>query len=192
MKKLDPLARRRASFDHVREMLIDIGEDPKREGLKDTPLRVVRARAEWFAGYDQEPGDVLKVFKDGAQNVDEMVVLTDIPVMSFCEHHIIPFIGVAHIAYIPKGRIVGLSKLPRLVDVFARRLQVQERLTNQIADALMEHLKPLGVGVVIKANHLCMVTRGIKVPGVMTTTSSMRGVFRTKPAARSEFLSFVK
>lgn len=177
--------------DNITRILQAIGEDPTREGLLETPARVVKAWGEWFSGYGKDPAEILKTFKDGADNVDEMVVLTDIPVHSFCEHHMIPFIGVAHVAYIPNGRIVGLSKLARLVDMYARRLQVQERLSNQIVDAMMTHLKPLGAGVVITANHLCMATRGVRAPGVATTTSAVRGVFRSKPAARAEFLSLV-
>lgn len=180
-----------SATDVVTRMLQAIGEDPMREGLRETPQRVIKAWEEWFSGYKVQPQDVLKTFEDGAEKVNEMVCLTEIPVMSFCEHHLIPFIGVAHVAYIPDGKIVGLSKLVRLVDIYSRRLQVQERLTNQIADAIVEHLKPLGAAVVIKANHLCMVTRGVKTPGVDTITSAMRGVLYSNPAARAEFLSLV-
>lgn len=178
--------------DSVTRMLQAIGEDPSREGLLETPKRVVKAWGEWYRGYGQRPEDFLKTFEDGAEGCDEMVLLTEIPVFSHCEHHLAPFIGVAHVAYIPNGRIVGLSKIPKIVDMFARRLQVQERLTNQIANCLEEHLKPLGVAVVIKAKHFCMATRGVKMPNVDTTTSAMRGVFLSKPEARAEFMGLIK
>tara|TARA_Y100001963_G_scaffold107235_1_gene148237 strand:- start:1980 stop:2591 length:612 start_codon:yes stop_codon:yes gene_type:complete len=161
-----------------------------REGLVETPRRVKRAFFDdWFWGYDHNPEDVLKVFEDGADGYDEMVLETDIPVYSHCEHHMAAIFGVAHIAYIPDGRIVGLSKLPRLVDVFARRLQVQERLTTQIADCLNNHLKPKGVGVILKCRHMCMESRGICQPGVATTTSALRGCLKDEPETRAEFLS---
>jgi len=177
--------------DSVIRMLQAIGEDVTREGLIDTPKRVVKAWKEWFSGYNRNPADELKTFTDGADGVDEMILLTDIPVYSHCEHHITPFTGVAHVAYIPNGRIVGLSKIPKIVDIFSRRLQVQERLTLQIADCLQDHLDPLGVAVVIKAKHFCMCTRGVKLPNVVTTTSAMRGAFLDKPAARAEFMSLI-
>jgi len=178
--------------DAVVRMLQAIGDDPNREGLLETPRRVVKAWGEWFKGYGQDPADFMKTFEDGAEGCDEMVLLTDIPVYSHCEHHVTPFIGIAHVAYIPNGKIVGLSKIARVVEVFSRRLQVQERLTNQIASCLEEHLKPLGVAVVIKAKHFCMATRGVKMPNVDTTTSAMRGVFLTKPEARAEFMGLIK
>lgn len=177
--------------DSVVRMLQAIGEDPNREGLKETPTRVVKAWGEWFKGYRQKPEDFIKTFEDGAENCDEMVLLTEIPVFSHCEHHLAPFIGVAHVAYIPNGRIVGLSKIPKIVDMFARRLQVQERLTNQIADCLQATLSPLGVAVVVKAKHFCMATRGVKMPNVDTTTSAMRGVFFSKPETRAEFMGLL-
>ncbi len=178
--------------DAVVRMLQAIGDDPNREGLLETPRRVVKAWGEWFKGYGQDPADFMKTFEDGAEGCDEMVLLTDIPVYSHCEHHVTPFIGIAHVAYIPNGKIVGLSKIARVVEVFSRRLQVQERLTNQIANCLEDHLKPLGVAVVIKAKHFCMATRGVKMPNVDTTTSAMRGVFLTKPEARAEFMGLIK
>lgn len=176
----------------VTDMLVAIGEDPLREGLKETPKRVVRAWKEWFSGYLVDPKKVLKSFTDGSEGVNEMVLLTDIPIVSTCEHHMAPIIGHACVAYIPNGKIVGLSKIPRLVEVFSRRLQVQERLTVQISDCLMECLSPLGVAVVITAQHFCMSTRGVKVHGVNTTTSSMRGVFIEKPEVKAEFLSLIR
>lgn len=177
--------------DSVIRMLQYIGEDPNREGLKETPRRVVSAWEEWFSGYGMNEADVYKVFEDGGELYDEMVLLTDIPVFSHCEHHVTPFIGVAHVAYIPDKKIVGLSKLARVVDLFARRLQVQERLTTQIANSIDSNLNPLGVAVVVKAKHFCMCTRGVKTPGVDTTTSCMTGVFRDKPEARAEFMGLL-
>lgn len=176
----------------IRALIRMIGEDPDRPGLRETPARVVKAWKFWTQGYTEDPAKVLKVFEDGAENCDEMVIQEDIPVYSMCEHHLCPFVGVAHIAYIPDGRIVGLSKLVRLTDIFAQRLQVQERLTNQIADALMEHLKPLGVGVVVQCRHMCMESRGVRVHGTRTKTSALRGVFIEKPEVRSEFMSLMR
>ena len=164
----------------------------RREGLADTPARVAAAWEEWTSGYSKDPAAILKVFEDGAEGCDEMVVVHNIPVYSHCEHHLAAIFGEATVAYIPDGKIVGLSKLPRLVDIFARRLQVQERLTNQVAQAIMEHLKPRGCGVVIKARHMCMESRGIKQAGGYTTTSSLHGVFREDPAVRSEFLNLAR
>lgn len=160
-----------------------------REGLTDTPKRVAKAWAFWTSGYDVDPADVLKTFEDGAETVDEMVIVKSIPLYSHCEHHMAAIFGTATVAYIPNGRIVGLSKVSRLVDIFARRLQVQERLTTQIADALFSHLQPLGVGVQVKARHLCMESRGICQQGHHTVTTALRGVLREEPAARAEFLA---
>lgn len=176
----------------VQTLMTIMGEDILREGLVDTPQRVLKAYGEWFKGYTINPGDLFKTFEDGAEGADEMVVLTDIPVFSHCEHHITPIVGVAHVAYIPRGRVVGISKLARVVDCFARRLQVQERLTVQIADCLMEHLQPQGVGVVVRAKHFCMATRGVNTPNVDTITSALRGAFREDPTVRSEFLSLAR
>ena len=173
-------------------ILKHIGEKTEREGLADTPKRVAKALLEWNAGYNINPADVLKVFEDGAEKCDEMVIVKDIPFFSHCEHHMAPFFGTATIAYIPDGKIVGLSKVSRLLDVFAKRLQVQERLTNQIADALMEHLAPLGCGVIIKARHLCMESRGICKQGHHTITSAVRGVLKDKPETRAEFILLSK
>lgn len=174
----------------VREILYAVGEDPNREGLQDTPARVARAYTEVFAGLRQDPGDVLQtVFEI---DHDEMVLVKDIEVYSTCEHHLVPFHGVAHIGYIPaKGRITGLSKLARLVEVYARRPQVQERMTSLIADALVEHLQPLGVIVVVECEHLCMSMRGVRKPGARTTTSAMRGVMRNS-VTRAEALSLIR
>lgn len=165
-----------------------IGEDPRRGGLADTPERLRKAWSDWTAGYGADPAKVLTTFEDGANGYDNMVAVRGIPFYSHCEHHLAPFFGTATIAYIPNGRIVGLSKLSRLLDVFARRLQVQERLTCQIADAITEHLKPLGCGVRISARHLCMESRGICKQGHETVTCALRGVFM-EGAVRAEFLS---
>jgi len=174
----------------VREILLAIGEDPDREGLKETPGRVARSYVEIFAGMAQRPEDVLTTtFELGH---DELILVRDIEVYSTCEHHLVPFHGVAHVGYIPgrDGRVTGLSKLARLVDVYARRPQVQERMTSQIADALLEHLKPVGVLVVIECEHLCMSMRGVRRPGSRTITSAVRGQLRD-PATRAEAMALV-
>lgn len=181
-----------SASDIVTRTLQYIGENPHRPGLLETPARVVKAWGEWFAGYKMNEKDIFKVFEDGAENVDEMVVLTNIPVHSMCEHHMAPFYGVAHVGYIPSGKIVGLSKIARLVRMYSRRLQVQERLTNQIADAMQNNLNPKGVAVVIRAQHSCMSTRGACVTGVDTITSAMRGALHDEVAARAEFFSLIK
>jgi GTP cyclohydrolase I len=174
----------------VREILIGIGEDPDREGLRATPERVARACVEMFSGLGSDPAGVLATSFDIGH--DEMVVVRDIAVASVCEHHLLPFTGVAHVAYIPAadGRITGLSKLARLVDLYARRPQVQERLTTQVADALVTHLGARGVMVVMECEHLCMTVRGVRKPGARTTTSAVRGGMR-EPATRAEALSLV-
>lgn len=174
--------------DIIHEMLCWIGEKPQREGLIETPKRVVAAWTEWFGGYQIDPIKLLKAFGDGSESVDEMVAITQIPVYSHCEHHLAPFFGVAHVAYIPSGKIVGLSKVARVVDAYARRLQVQERLTNQIADAMQEALDPIGVGVVLECRHMCMESRGVRKAGAVTKTSAMRGAIKKEPDARAEFL----
>ena len=175
----------------VRELLLAVGEDPDRPGLRDTPARVARAYAETFAGLWQDPGQVLATVFD--EDHDELVLVKDIPMYSTCEHHLVPFHGVAHIGYIPgeDGRVTGLSKLARLVEVYARRPQVQERMTSQIADAMADVLKPRGAIVVIEAEHLCMAMRGIRKPGASTVTSAVRGLFRENPASRSEAMSLI-
>lgn len=182
--------------DPAEQIFVDllrlIGEDPDREGLLETPARVVKAWKEWANGYTQKPAEILKTFEDGAEDATksgEFVIVHNIPIISKCEHHLADIIGSAHIGYIPSGRIVGLSKLARLADAFSRRLQVQERLTNQIADALEECLNPVGVGVLIRAHHGCMSTRGVRIHGSTTTTSALRGVLRTENSARAEFMS---
>jgi GTP cyclohydrolase I len=174
----------------VRELLIAVGEDPDREGLRETPARVARAYREIFAGLWQKPEDVLTTTFDLGH--DEMVLVKDIELVSQCEHHLVPFTGVAHVGYIPSadGKITGLSKLARLVDVFARRPQVQERLTTQIADSLMRILEPRGVIVVVECEHMCMSMRGIRKPGAKTVTSAVRGQLRD-PATRSEAMSLI-
>jgi GTP cyclohydrolase I len=174
----------------VRELLIAVGEDPDREGLRDTPARVARAYQEIFAGLRQRPEDVLTTTFDLGH--DEMVLVKDIEVMSSCEHHLTPFVGSAHVGYIPSasGKITGLSKLARLVDVFARRPQVQERLTTQVADSLMRILEPRGVIVVVECEHMCMTMRGVRKPGAKTLTSAVRGQLRD-PATRAEALSLI-
>lgn len=174
--------------DIIIRLLQTLGEDPQREGLLETPARVMKAWKEWSSGYEMDPKTILKTFKDGADGVNELVIVHDIPVVSKCEHHLADIIGLAQVGYIPDGNIVGLSKLARLVECFARRLQVQERLTNQIADALMEHVQPKGVGVLITAGHACMSTRGVKIHGSETTTSALRGCIFDEPAARHEFM----
>ncbi|MGY1717963.1 GTP cyclohydrolase I FolE [Blastococcus sp. SYSU DS0552] len=175
----------------VRELLLAIGEDPDRPGLQDTPARVARAYAETFAGLAQDPYDILATTFD--EDHDELVLVKDIPMYSTCEHHLVPFHGVAHVAYIPgqDGRVTGLSKLARLVEVYARRPQVQERMTRQIADALDDALKPRGVLVVVQAEHLCMAMRGVRKPGSSTVTSAVRGIFRENAATRSEAMALV-
>lgn len=174
----------------VRELLIAVGEDPDREGLRDTPARVARAYQEIFAGLRQRPEDVLTTTFDLGH--DEMVLVRDIEVLSNCEHHLVPFVGFAHVAYIPshEGKITGLSKIARLVDVFARRPQVQERLTTQIAESLMRILEPRGVIVVIECEHMCMSMRGVRKPGAKTLTSAVRGQLRD-PATRAEAMSLI-
>ncbi|HSV67779.1 MAG TPA: GTP cyclohydrolase I FolE [Mycobacteriales bacterium] len=175
----------------VRELLWGIGEDPDREGLVRTPERVARAYAEQFAGLYTDPDEVLTtVFDEGH---DEMVLVKDIEMASVCEHHLTPFYGVAHVGYIPneKGQLTGLSKLARLVDLYARRPQVQERMTSQIANAMVRRLEPRGVIVVIEAEHLCMAVRGIRKPGARTVTSAVRGIFQTTPSTRAEAMSLI-
>lgn len=165
-----------AIYGAVRQMLVAIGEDPQRNGLVDTPGRVAKAwLTELFVGYYQDPADVFTTFE--SEGFDQLVVVADVPLISMCEHHCLPFVGKVHVGYIPNGKIVGLSKIPRLINVFARRLQVQERLTSQIAEAMMTYLNPHGVIVVAEAEHMCMTLRGVQVAGTKTTTSAVRGVF---------------
>ena len=175
----------------IHELLLAVGEDPERDGLLKTPSRVAHMYGELFAGFDEDPADHLEV--TFAADHDEMVMVRDIPFASLCEHHLVPFMGRAHVAYIPgdDGRITGLSKLARLVDGFAKRLQVQERMTTQIADAIEQALAPKGVLVVVEAEHLCMSMRGVKKPGTLTITSAVRGLFRTDSSTRAEAMQFV-
>ena len=176
--------------DLIRKLLADLGEDPDREGLRDTPKRVEKAYRFLTSGYD---ADIDRVLNNALFTVDysEMVIVKDIDFYSLCEHHLLPFFGKCHVAYIPSTRVIGLSKIPRLVDVFARRLQVQERLTDQVAEALCRVLKPLGVGVVIEAYHLCMMMRGVEKQNSKTVTSALRGAFRDDAKTRDEFLRLV-
>lgn len=173
---------------HTRGLLSSLVDDSDREGLAETPARVAKAWKHWVSGYDVDIAKLLKCFEDGGEKYDQMVLVKDIPIYSKCEHHLADIFGTCSIAYIPNGRIVGLSKLSRLADAFARRLQVQERLTDQIADALVEHLNPVGVGVIVKARHMCMESRGICQQGHHTVTTSLRGAIRNEPQTRSEFL----
>ena len=175
----------------VREILEAVGEDPGREGLLETPARVARMYEEIFSGLEADPEEHLKIFDEGGHH-DELVLVKDIPLYSVCEHHLLPFIGRAHIAYIPKnGRIIGLSKFARIVDCFARRPQVQERLTGQIADFLYEKLEPLGVAVFIQAEHLCMTMRGARAAGALTQTSALRGCMRSDAKTRAEVMALL-
>jgi len=181
------------SADDIPTRLLQfIGENASRGGLKETPKRFLKAWQHFTSGYEKDPADVMKVFDDGAEKYNEMVLVKSIPIYSQCEHHLVPFFGVAHVAYIPNGKIVGLSKLSRVVDIFARRLQVQERLTNQIADALWQNLVPQGVAVVLECRHLCMEARGISQQGHTTTTSAMKGLFLQSSSVRNEFMGLIK
>lgn len=175
----------------VRTLLLWAGDDPDREGLVDTPARVARAYEEFFAGYDNDPVEMLARSFEETDGYDEMVVLRDIRLESHCEHHMVPIIGKAHIAYLPSGRVVGISKLARVIETYAKRLQIQEKLTAQIANTIESVLKPKGVAVVIEAAHQCMTTRGIHKPGVTMVTSRMLGEFRSNDATRREFLAMI-
>jgi GTP cyclohydrolase I len=191
MTDLEGPATADALQETVRGILRGLGEDPSREGLLKTPERVAHSLRFLTSGYHQ---DVDKVLNGALYSVayDEMVIVKDIEIFSLCEHHLLPFFGRCHVAYIPTQKVIGLSKIPRLVDVFARRLQVQERLTNQIAETIMEKIKPLGVGVVIEAKHLCMIMRGVEKQNSVAVTSAMLGVFRDELETREEFLSLVR
>ncbi len=175
-----------------RRLLVSLGEDPNRAGLVETPSRLVTAWKHWTSGYTQDPAELLKVFEDGAEDYNELIVIRGIPVYSHCEHHLAPFFGKATIGYVPNGKIVGLSKLTRLVNCFSRRLQVQERLTIQIANALMTHLEPKAAGVVIRCRHMCMESRGISTEGEETVTSAMLGELQPNLALRTEFLALAR
>ena len=187
----DPGVSREAAEDAVRTLLRWAGEDPAREGLLDTPGRVARAYRDWFSGYREDPRDYLaRTFKEVA-GYDELIVLRDIEFESHCEHHMAPIIGKAHVGYLPSGKVVGISKLARVVDAFARRFQVQEKMTAQIANCIQRALQPLGVGVVIEGAHECMTTRGVHKRGVSMITSKMLGSFREDARTRMEFLQFI-
>ena len=177
--------------DLIRKLLADLGEDPTREGLRDTPKRVEKAYRFLTSGYN---ADIDRVLNNALFSVDysEMVIVKDIDFYSLCEHHMLPFFGKCHVAYIPNGKVVGLSKIPRLVEIFARRLQVQERLTNQIANTLLEKINPLGVAVVTEATHLCMAMRGVETQNAVAVTSAMLGAFRTDARTRAEFLNLIR
>jgi GTP cyclohydrolase IA len=172
-----------------RRLLVGLGENPDRQGLQETPERMTRAWQHWTRGYTMDPASILKTFADGGERYNELIVVRRIPVYSHCEHHLAPFFGHADVGYLPAGRIVGLSKLKRLVDCFAARLQVQERLTQEVAQALIEYLAPKAVGVILRCRHLCMESRGISVPGEETVTSAMLGDLEANQALRAEFLS---
>lgn len=177
------------AHEAIKTIIETVGDDPNREGLKDTPKRVVKSWKELFAGYKQDPKEILSVtFEEGMDKVDQLVICSHIEFYSTCEHHMLPIIGHAHVGYIADKKVVGLSKLARLVEVFARRLSIQEKMTNQIADALEEHLKPKGVGVVVTAKHFCMCARGVGKQSSWMTTSAMKGALLEKPEARAEFL----
>ncbi len=190
---MEPLVKpsREEARDAVKTLLAYLGEDANREGLLETPDRVLRSYEEIYGGYGQEVKPILKTFEDGAESYDEMIVQRNIPFFSMCEHHMLPFVGVAHVAYLPQDRIVGLSKLARLVEVFARRLQVQERMTAQISQALMDELDAQGAACVIQATHLCMAQRGVSKHCSETITSSLKGCFRNSET-RAEFLNLIR
>jgi GTP cyclohydrolase I len=181
----------RKAMDHVRSLLSFIGEDPNREGLLDTPKRVVKAMHEHFRGYNMDPAEALARTFSEVDGYDQMVLLTDLDIQSHCEHHMVPFVGKAHVAYIPDGKVVGLSKLAKVVEIFSKRLQVQEKLTAQIAQSIQEHLNPLGVAVVIECRHFCMCYRGVHQPRAWTTTSKLTGIFLKNMATREEFLRLI-
>ncbi len=180
-----------AAMKHVRGLLKHTGDDPEREGLQDTPERVIRAMGEYFSGYLEDPREHLLTTFEEVEGYDEMVLVSDIDVHSHCEHHLAPFVGKAHIAYIPDGRVVGLSKLARVVDVFARRLQVQEKMTMQIAEVIEEVLHPAGVAVIIQCQHFCMCHRGVRKPNAWTTTSKLTGAFLKNPSSRLELFDLI-
>ena len=183
--------REQEAMEHVRGILRYIGEDTSREGLLRTPQRVVNALAEQFRGYNEDPRKLLgKTFSE-VEGYNELVLISDIELYSHCEHHMVPFVGKAHVAYIPNGKIVGLSKIARVVDVFAKRLQIQEKLTAQIADTIWDVLKPQGVAVILQCQHFCMCYRGVKKPGSWTTTSKLRGCFLNDDASRLELLTLI-
>ena len=182
---------REQAEEAVRTLLRWAGDDPAREGLLGTPDRVVRAYEEWFAGYNDDPVAILERTFEETEGYDEMVVLRDIRFESYCEHHVAPIIGVAHCAYLPDRRVVGISKIARVIELYAKRLQIQEKLTSQVANAIQDVLRPRGVAVVVDATHQCMTTRGVRKPGVSMITSQMLGAFRSDAATRREFLAMI-
>ena len=190
-EKPPPDARDLEAMEHVRALLTYIGEDPQREGLIDTPRRVIGAMRDHFRGYDEDPEAYLQRTFTEVEGYNELVLMSDIELHSHCEHHMVPFVGKAHVAYIPDGKVVGLSKLCRVVDAFARRLQVQEKLTAQIADAIWKYLRPQGVAVILRCQHFCMCYRGVKKPGAWTTTSKLHGCFMNDEASRIELLTLI-
>jgi len=191
--KLKPQVQDQEAIEAVKTLMKWVGEDPEREGLKDTPARFVKAwSADFFSGYKEDPVEHLRRTFEEVGEYDSIIILRDIDFSSYCEHHLVPIMGKAHIAYIPNGRVVGISKLARLLDGFARRFQVQERLTEQVASAIQEVLDPLAVAVVIDAQHLCIKTRGAHKPNSSMITSSLKGKFRTDPAARQELFDLIK
>lgn len=190
---VDNVAIQRVALKSAMErLLLQIDPDASRGGLLETPERAAKAWQHWTSGYAEDPATVLKVFEDGAESYDEMVIVADIPVYSHCEHHLATIFGTATVAYIPDGKIVGLSKINRVVDLFARRLQVQERMTAQVADAINDNLKPKGVAVMMNCRHMCMESRGVRQQGTYTITSALRGVFKEDAAARAEFFNLIK
>ncbi len=187
----EPRPTRQDAEDAIRTLLRWAGDDPSREGLQDTPSRVARAYREWFCGYEEDPVEILARSFEETDGYDEMVVLRDIRLESTCEHHMAPILGKVHVAYLPNGRVVGISKLARVVDAYAKRLQIQEKMTAQIANSIAEVLQPKGVAVVVEAAHQCMTTRGVHKPGVTMVTSRMLGAFRDDPSTRREFLAMI-
>ncbi|HWB21234.1 MAG TPA: GTP cyclohydrolase I FolE [Phycisphaerales bacterium] len=186
-----PSARDAQAMEHVRGLLKYIGEDPNREGLKDTPKRVIGAMMDHFRGYSEDPAEFLSRTFSEVGGYNELVLITDIELHSHCEHHMVPFVGRAHVGYIPDGKVVGLSKIARVVDAYAKRLQVQEKLTAQIADAINTHLNPQGVAVILQCQHFCMCYRGVKKPGSWTTTSKLHGCFLKNPSSRMELFTLL-
>lgn len=189
--KNPPRPTREQAEEAVATLIRWAGDDPQREGLGDTPARVVRSYEEFFAGYHKDPEEILRTTFEETDGYDEMVVLKDITFESHCEHHMVPIIGKAYVAYLPDKRVVGISKLARVVEAYAKRLQIQEKMTAQIANAINDVLKPKGVAVVVEAEHQCMTTRGVEKPGVSMVTSTMLGAFRDDPSTRKEFLAFI-
>ena len=190
--RFNPNPSREEAMRAVKTLIAWAGDNPDREGLIETPKRVVKAYEEFFEGYKIDPTEILSKTFEEVEGYDEMVLIKDIRLESHCEHHIVPILGKAHVAYMPKKRVVGISKIARLVDVFAKRLQIQETLTSQIAETLQSVLDPLGVAVLIDASHQCMTTRGVHKPESSTVTSSMRGIFKENPTTRNEFLNFIR